>query len=160
MSSCQSILISLERRHANNVLSGSKTVEFRRRRMDVGVGATVWIYEKMPAGRVVGTATVAAVFYLTPAYMWRKFSSVAGLSKAEFFQYFEGVDKGFAVLLRQPTVLCSPVPLSELRLARAGFQPPQFFMRLHQRDSIFAVLSHARLPNRSFEGCESEASLC
>lgn len=55
-------LISLEERYANGIFDGTKTVELRRRPMNVSIGATVWIYVKMPVGSVVGCAKVTDLY--------------------------------------------------------------------------------------------------
>ena len=50
MSVDDQILISLEPRHAENILEGRKRVELRRRTMNVTIGSTVWMYAKLPVG--------------------------------------------------------------------------------------------------------------
>jgi hypothetical protein len=46
------ILVSLEPRHAENILEGRKRVELRRRTMSVTIGSTVWMYAKLPVGSI------------------------------------------------------------------------------------------------------------
>lgn len=124
------VLISLEARHAENILAGIKHVELRRRAMNVKAGTVVWIYVKLPVGRVVGSAKVSASHSLAPATLWRRFANVCGITRREFFQYFDGRTKGFALGLQDPQRLTGSVSLTELREASAGFQPPQFFIRI------------------------------
>jgi predicted transcriptional regulator len=50
------ILISLEPRHAENLLDGRKRVELRRHAMNVSIGSTVWMYAKLPVGSIIGRA--------------------------------------------------------------------------------------------------------
>ncbi len=62
------ILISLEPRHAENILAGLKRVELRRRTMNVSPGCTVWIYAKLPVGSIVGRTTLSRfTFGLRPS---------------------------------------------------------------------------------------------
>lgn len=123
-------LISLEERHARNVLNGTKSIELRRRRMHVSVGSTVWIYAKLPQGEVVGSAKVSDVHCLSPETIWRRYSDRIGISRNEFLAYFTGLSKAFALGLSEAHSLRNPIPLKALRLHKATFQPPQFYMRL------------------------------
>jgi predicted transcriptional regulator len=124
------VLISLEARHAENIFAGTKHVELRRRAMNVSAGTVVWIYVKLPVGRVVGCARVSAAHSLAPSTLWKRFADVCGVTRREFFDYFDGRPKGFALGLQDPRRLAGAVSLTELREASAGFQPPQFFIRL------------------------------
>lgn len=124
------ILISLEARHAENILSGQKQVELRRRAMNVSPGTTVWIYVKQPIGSVIGKAKVSAVHALAPNTLWKRFGSVSGLTRSEFFSYFDGVAKGTAISLEDAERLDTSVSLDTLREFSDTFQPPQFFLRI------------------------------
>ncbi|WP_045566959.1 transcriptional regulator [Burkholderia ubonensis] len=124
------VLISLEQRHAENILSGTKQVELRRRAMRLKAGTIVWIYVKVPVGRVVGYVQAGDVHWLAPSTLWRRFANVCGLTRGEFFTYFDGVPKGFALGLQEPKRLMGGMSLADLRYIDSEFQPPQFFMRL------------------------------
>lgn len=130
MTDNQHILISLASRHAEKIFAGQKQVELRRRPMHVAPGATVWIYVKLPVGSIVGRARIEAVHALPPASLWRRFGLVSGLSRHEFFEYFKGVTKGFALVLEGAQRLRRSLSLEALRKATKRFQPPQFFIRL------------------------------
>lgn len=141
MNDNENLLISLEERHALNIFAGTKRVELRRREMRVEPGATVWIYVKVPIGCVTGYATVDNTHTTSPTQLWRRFGSCSGLERVEFFRYFEGVDKAFALELRDAHVLSVPISLADLRKASSGFQPPQFFSRIERGGSLFKVMT-------------------
>lgn len=143
MSIGDQILISLEARHAESILDGRKLVEFRRRTMKVKPGATIWIYAKLPVGSIVGFATVAAVRTHAPSTLWRKFGSLAGISRSEFFDYFDGISQGTALELTNCRRLCASVSLKSLRRVKAGFHPPQFFAHLRQGAPLLTAISRA-----------------
>ena len=124
------VLISLEERYAAAIFAGEKTVELRRRPMNVEPGSTVWIYSKVPVGSLVGSVRVSAVTESSPTALWNQFGAVSGLSRREFYEYFAGVRKGFALELERPCRLGAALPLQLLRELQQGFQPPQFFARL------------------------------
>jgi len=135
------ILISLASRHAEKIFAGQKQVELRRRPMHVAPGATVWIYVKLPVGSIVGRAKIEAVHTLSPTLLWRRFGLMSGLSRQEFFEYFEGVTKGFALVLEGVRRLRQSLPLETLQKAIKSFQPPQFFMRLAADHPVLSAVT-------------------
>jgi len=135
------ILISLEPRHAENILKGYKTVELRRREMKISPGAIVWIYAKLPVGSIIGRTMVTAVHVLAPASLWRRFGASAGVTRSEFFEYFEGVPRGVALELAHCQRLRSAITLESLRRCSKQFQPPQFFTRLGVGHPLLAAIS-------------------
>ena len=130
MSEGDHILISLEPRHAINILQGTKRVELRRRVLNVKPGTTVWFYAKAPVASVIGRARIERTHHAAPNTLWRKFSGVVGISREEFFAYFKGTTKGAALVLADAVRLHRHVSLKELRCPEMGCHPPQFFSRL------------------------------
>ena len=66
----------------------------------------------------------------------RRFGSVSGLTRAEFFDYFDGV----ALVLQEAEGLGTSLPLDMLREITDGFQPPQFFARLSAQQPLLGSL--------------------
>lgn len=141
MQSTEHVLISLDERHAANILAGTKQVELRRRTMHVEPGSTVWLYVKKPVGAVVGFATVGETYVAAPSTVWRKYGPVSGLSKSEFMNYFDGAVMASAMALSGSKKLKNPVKLDTLRAAMSGFHPPQFYCRLPTDSSIKLCLA-------------------
>jgi predicted transcriptional regulator len=135
------ILISLEPRHAENILQGRKRVELRRRTMNVAIGSTVWMYAKLPVGSIIGRAIVTAIHVLAPETLWRRFGTVSGLSRMEFFEYFADRDRGIALELSDCRRLIHAFDLETLRRFHHGFQPPQFFTRLRKNTPLRTAVS-------------------
>ncbi len=136
MQPIQHVLISLDERHAINILACTKQVELRRRIMHVEPGSIVWFYAKKPIGAVVGFATVGITYTGAPSTVWRRYGAVSGLTKSEFMSYFEGADAASAMALTDPKSLKIPVTLEALRAAMPNFHPPQFYCRLETDSSI------------------------
>ncbi len=130
------ILISLTPRHAENIFTGHKLVELRRRNMHITPGTKAWIYVKLPVGAIIGKVTIRAMHNSAPSTLWRRFGLVSGLSRSEFFDYFSGVSKGVALELEDVKMLRQPVSLAALRKVSSEFQPPQFFVRLAPSNSV------------------------
>lgn len=136
-------LISLEERFAEGILNGVKHVELRRRPMRLSVGTTIWMYVKVPVGKVIGSAEVRSMHSLAPETLWRRYGDVSGLSRAEFFEYFAGVKLGFVLVLDKPKRLPSPVSLERLRFLNGAFQPPQFFQHLDGQGPLVSAFTVA-----------------
>jgi predicted transcriptional regulator len=141
MNNAAHALISLEERFAEGILNGNKLVELRRRPMRMTVGTTIWMYVKVPVGKVVGSAQVQSLHTLAPTTLWKRYGDVSGLSRAEFFAYFSGVARGFVLVLCRPSRLPSPLTLQRLRSLNDGFQPPQFFAHLASDGALVSALS-------------------
>jgi predicted transcriptional regulator len=137
----ENILISLSARHAENILAGTKLVELRRRTMNINPGATVWMYVKLPVGSIIGQVTVGSIYTGAPSTLWRRFGAVSGLSRTEFFDYFSGVTRGIALVLGDSQRLKHRLSLQALRAIDRQFQPPQFFLRLGERQTLLDALS-------------------
>ena len=134
------ILISLEARHADKIFSGSKQVELRRRTMHVEPGTTVWIYAKLPIGSIIGRVKIVSVHALSPTEIWRQYGKISGLSKSEFFEYFSGIKKGFALVLEDAERLNSYLSLEDIREIYDSFQPPQFFAHLTAQHPVLGAV--------------------
>lgn len=143
-------LISLEDRFAEGILNGFKLVELRRRPMRLSVGTTIWIYVKVPIGKVIGSTKVLSLHTLAPSTLWRKYGEVSGLTRGEFFEYFSGVERGFAMVLNNPVRLPKPLPLDRLRALNVGFQPPQFFQHLANDSALVNAFTDEANTRNSF----------
>ena len=143
MREADDILISVDERHANNMLSGRKRVELRRRRMVLSEGDRVWIYSKVPRGQVDAIGIVDHVFAGTPSEIWGEFSDVTGVAKDEFFAYFSGIEIGYAIVFQDVTPLRGAVRLEDIRQQYESFQPPQFFQRLSACSPILQLFEQA-----------------
>lgn len=141
MGKSEHILISLAPRHAENIFSGRKQVELRRRTMHVAPGTTVWIYVKLPVGSIVGRVRIGAIHASSPSTLWRRYGSVSGLTRSEFFDYFSGVAKGIVLVLENAKRLNRSLPLEVLREHADGFQPPQFFARLDAQHPLLDAIA-------------------
>lgn len=137
------LLISVQPRFANAILEGTKTVELRRKpprdQPDV-----VIIYGSGAAKAVVGVAQLKEVHTSTPNDIWKKFGATAGVTRAEFNEYFEGSETASALELTHPRRSSDDVPLSRLR--EFGLEPPQSW-RYVERQIATQLLDALGLPS-------------
>ncbi|MBT3357992.1 MAG: transcriptional regulator [Rhodospirillales bacterium] len=124
------ILISVEERHAWNMLAGNKSVELRRRQLNISTGTRVWVYSKLPRGQIQAVAIVDEVIADTPKDIWNRYGLRSAISKSEFDAYFAGTETGYAIVFQEVRPLAPILNLSSIRDNFSNFQPPQFFKRL------------------------------
>jgi predicted transcriptional regulator len=142
----ENILISVEYDHVLNMLNGRKTAELRRRPVRIKPGTKVWIYSKMPRGRVELVATADSIVASSPQDLWNRYKTRVAINSSDFETYFAGVDIGCAILLRDIRALRPALGLTMLRQTSRRFQPPQFFKRLNsQSPELRCLLSCAAL---------------
>ena len=139
----QDILISLEPRHAENILSGHKRVELRKRPMNVHIGTTVWFYAKQPVGSIVGKAQVCEVHAAAPASIWRRFGKDSGITKQEFSAYYGDSTQAVVLVLSEPRRFQNAISAAHLRETTGAFYPPQFFTWLRADHPVYKVVKRA-----------------
>lgn len=163
MNNQEQILISLAPRHAENIFSGHKKIELRRRSMNVAPGTIVWIYVTLPVGSIIGQARISEVHKSTPISLWKKFGTVSGLTKSEFLAYLEGLKEGVVLVLEDARILDTPLSLEKLRRISNGFNPPQFFIRLGEEHPLFETFtdpSQCFKPKQKIKNAPDEIQGC
>lgn len=122
-------MISIKPGFAASILSGMKTIELRRRFIDLPLGSKLWIYSTLPVGAVVGVATLETVDRDTPKNLWKKYSGRTQISSPEFDAYFGGCEQGVALGLSSIQTL-EPVGLQTIREIRGVASMPQVAVRI------------------------------
>ncbi len=136
------ILMSIKPEYAEAILNGSKLWEFRRR---------IWrhwqpfwscstkiivIYATIPMQKVIGEFNTGVIYHSPPDELWTRALSPrynpvrneAGILESEFFKYFKGAKKGFAIEVINPIRYEKPLTLLEA----TGFdRPPQSWRYLN-----------------------------
>lgn len=120
-------VISIKPFYSNKIFNGTKTVELRRRfPQSIAPGTLAYVYSSTPIRGLVGTAEILGVERLAVAELWKRHGKSASIRKAEFDDYFGGLDEGFALKISNPRLLKRTISLPELR-ERFGFRAPQSF---------------------------------
>ena len=136
------MLTSIKPRYAQQILNGTKTVEFRKRGPAKTVQVMV-IYESAPTKMIVGAAVVGRVITGISQSLWEQYHSVGGISREEFDAYFgsaklepcrygetprEMVRYGTAIELHETLQLKKSIPLEDIT---GWTRPPQSFLYLN-----------------------------
>jgi predicted transcriptional regulator len=128
------------------ILSGEKQVELRRQRPRINSGPAL-IYASAPTMAIVASFQIESVKQVPLVLLWQSVRDIAGVSRQEFDDYFEGLETGVAIRIADVTEFRQPILLSELRRSWPGFQPPQSFRYVDQSeaDKIGFQLIHRRV---------------
>ncbi|PEG52808.1 ASCH domain-containing protein [Mycolicibacterium diernhoferi] len=116
-------LLSVHPEYASALVSGRKTVEFRKRPLAPDVTHVV-IYATQPVARVVGVFSIREQVMESPRQLWNMFHNVAGISKAKFMDYYRGCSTGVGIRVGEMTGLPDNFTLQE---AFGISRPPQSF---------------------------------
>ncbi|MCA1955500.1 ASCH domain-containing protein [Zymomonas sp.] len=127
-------VISLWPEFAEAIVSGKKTVEFRRRIPLPALSARIWIYAMRPVKSVIGFAYLEAIVQGDVNTLWRQYGCQTFLSEQQYRDCLEGIEKATAFLLRDHQRIRS-VNLDQLKEIRPNFQPPQSLTWLRKEET-------------------------
>lgn len=119
------VLLSVRPKYVAAMIDGRKRFEFRKsifRRPDV---LEVWVYATAPTQKIIGKFSVGRIVEDTPENLWAQCNGLSGMTKSEFFQYFDGASKGFALELAALDVFEDAI---DPHVAFPNFVPPQSFL--------------------------------
>ncbi len=128
------VLMSVRSPHVERLLAGTKTVELRRRPINVEPGTIVLLYAAGQRKELVGSIVAGPVERDTPRALWRRHRHVSGLTRAEFDNYFDGSEVGYALAASNARSLPKPIPLPELRRRWQHFTTPQTHRRVEPNE--------------------------
>lgn len=120
-------LMSIRPEFAEQILAGSKHVEFRKRALAPDVTDVV-IYASAPVSAVIGAFRVGGQDIRPPLELWDRFAAVGGISRERYVEYFRGSEVAIGIRVEEVRVATVPVELRELGLSR----PPQSFQYITQ----------------------------
>jgi len=109
------VLLSVLSKYARAILEGKKTVELRRVHMLAPTGSLLLLYSSSPTKALVGTAILDRIQGSTPRDLWTEVRGCAGVTRAEYDEYFRGVQRAFAFRLRDIQALSAPASLATMR---------------------------------------------
>ena len=116
------IIVSINPRHVNNIINGSKRYEYRTRIASKDADKLL-IYETAPIKKVVAEVDVIEVLSLDPNTLWEQTKDYSGISKEFFDEYFRNRSVAYAYKLGKVKVYDEPKSLIEFGLMTA----PQSF---------------------------------
>lgn len=123
----KAVLLSVKPRFADQIMAGTKRVEFRRSWTKQPVGLLL-IYSSSPTQRLVGMVNVDGTITGSPTKVWTAcIGRGPGLARKELLSYFEGKSEAHGILLGDVTK--PPQPIAPKSVFK-GFRAPQSFRYL------------------------------
>lgn len=112
----KNVIISIKPEYALKIISGEKTIELRRKfPIDHIEGGIALIYASSPIKKIIGYATIEKVTELSIDSLWKKCSKKACVKKEFFYSYFDGIDTGFALSLKNPVELTETLDIKRMQ---------------------------------------------
>jgi len=120
------VILSIKPKYCDEIRKGRKKYEFRKKIFNRDT-KLVYMYSTSPVKKIVGRFTVKAIFEDDPKTLWSSFGGLSGLCEAEFFNYFDGVERGFAIAIKDVKPFDPFNPTNVI----PNFHPPQSFSYLN-----------------------------
>lgn len=112
--------------YAEQILSGHKRVEFRKRPV-AGDVTHVLIYATAPVRQVVGVFCVEEQVSESPRDLWGDFKEVGGIAYKDLMKYYRGHSVGTGIRVKMAYAASTPLSLAE----DLGINhPPQSYLYL------------------------------
>lgn len=127
----RSILISIHPHYVAQILSGEKTLEFRRSWAKQPVNRLI-IYTTAPISKIVAIADVSEVTAGTAAELW-KLCKIhgGGIGKDDLMKYLSGKESGVAVKMSSVSEFKNAI--DPTRIFGIEFKPPQSYRYLDEK---------------------------
>ena len=121
------VILSIRPKYARMILSGAKRYEFRKCTFKNEHIEKAYIYETSPTKKIVGLFDIGDIVRASPKDLWNRFGYFSGMNEAGFFNYFQDIQIGFAIEIKNVEIFDSPLDPKE---QIPGFNPPQSFCYL------------------------------
>ncbi len=121
------VLLSIKPHYANAILSGTKKYEFRKTAFTRSDVEKVYLYANDNIKKIVGSFEIATILKDTPQRIWEECHGHAGISKKDFFTYFNGRQDAFAFKIKNVHKFRHYI---DPHSAIEKFTPPQSFYYL------------------------------
>ncbi len=118
------VLLSIKPKYVEAIMNGEKRYEFRKTIFRNKNTKRVYIYASAPVKKIVGSFLIGNIIEDEPERLWEEFNKFSGISDVEFFNYFNGKDRGFAIEIETVEEFDTPI---DPRETIQNFVPPQSF---------------------------------
>ena len=126
------VLLSIYPKYASEILDGTKRYEFRRV-VPARPVERVFLYVTAPVSKIVGYFHLGSIIHESPTYMWDWCVPSGTITKDEFFTYFVGKEKGYALEIFLSYEFRSPIEVP-------GEKVPQNFRYISNQEELGTVL--------------------
>jgi len=118
------VLLSIKPKYVMSIIDGRKRYEFRKRIFRQPSVSRIYIYASSPVKKIVGSFEVGKILEDRPADLWENVKDYAGINDRDFFSYFAGKSRAFAIEIQDLREFSEPI---DPRETMPGFVPPQSY---------------------------------
>lgn len=124
------VLISIKPQYVDEIRKGRKGFEYRTRIFkEIEYVDRIVIYETSPVSKIIGHFDFKRFSHGTPEVIYNSTSERAGISKEDYFKYFEGREVAYALDIENFVEYKTPIPLSDIK---EGMKAPQSYVYLYE----------------------------
>jgi len=121
------VLLSIKPKYVKSIIEGEKRYEFRKaifRNREIN---RIFIYSSAPVKKIVALFEISTILEDNPIVLWDQVRDHAGIEDSEFFSYFAGRSRGYAIGIENLHEFDEPI---DPRVKNPGFVPPQSYCYL------------------------------
>jgi type I restriction enzyme S subunit len=118
------VLLSIKPKYVKSIIEGEKRYEFRKSIFKNREVNRIYIYSSSPVKKIVATFEVGEILEDHPVDLWDNVKEYAGINVRDFFSYFEGKSRAFAIEIQNLQEFNDPINPYE---TIPGFVPPQSY---------------------------------
>jgi predicted transcriptional regulator len=127
------VLLSIKPKYAKSIIEGEKRYEFRKaifKNRDID---RIYIYSSSPVKKIVGTFEIGEILEDHPIDLWDNVKEYAGINDRDFFAYFDGKSRAFAIKIQNLQEFNDPVDPYE---TMPRFVPPQSYCYMDREKCV------------------------
>jgi predicted transcriptional regulator len=118
------VILSIKPKYVRSIIEGEKRYEFRKTIFKNRTINRVFIYSSAPVKRIVALFEISTILEDHPVALWDSVRDYAGIDDCEFFSYFAGRTRGYAIGIENVQEFDEPI---DPRAAVPNFVPPQSY---------------------------------
>jgi len=119
----QTIIMSIKPKYWQQIVAGTKTVEYRKRLwQDKTATVKIIVYATAPISKIVGEFVTGNIISDRYPSLWLKTKAVGGISADDYFDYFVESPIAHAIVIKNVEVYDEPQKIAEFtqnRIKRA-----------------------------------------
>ncbi len=140
------LVLSIQPKYIDKILSGKKTVELRRSFSTKWIGSKAVLYSTAPSREIKGYVTIKNIVKDTPDAIWNKYEKRIGADKENFEKYVENKDKIYAIEMDEIKKYVYGIPITQIEsILKRKLTIPQSHMSTTITDDWYKGISIATL---------------
>ena len=127
------MILSIKPKYANAIIDGSKLYEYRKVLPKNTDFQKIYIYASKPIMAIIGEFTIGSIISDTPQKVWELTQKDGGITRSQFFSYFNGRDTAHAIKIDK--VIKYFIPIDPKTIFK-GFTAPQNFIYIEDNEEL------------------------